>query len=82
MEARRLIEGASYGPDTLNVLFRAFDEAWTILAPRYGGDAPAIGAARIRLANILLGLARDEDRDVAALRDAALQLYERAAGGR
>jgi hypothetical protein len=38
MEARRLIGNASYGPDTLKVLFQAFDEAWTTLAPRYGDD--------------------------------------------
>jgi hypothetical protein len=82
MEARRLIEGASYGPDTLKVVFQAFDEAWTILAPRYGNDAPAIAAARIRLADILLSLAREGSHDAAALRDAALRLYQTASGGR
>ena len=28
MEARQLIDRASYGPETLEVLFQAFDAAW------------------------------------------------------
>jgi hypothetical protein len=82
MRARRLIEGASFGPDTLKVLFQAFDEAWAVLAPRYGNDAQAIEAARTRLANILLSLAREESCEARALRDAALQHYQAAAGDR
>jgi hypothetical protein len=82
MQARKLIAGAPLGPDALKVLFQAFDEAWAVLAPRYGNDASAIEAARTRLANILLSLARDDRRDVSALRDAALQRYQTAAGDR
>jgi hypothetical protein len=82
MQARKLIEGASFGPETLKVVFEAFDQAWGALAPRYGADEPAIGAARIRLANIKLSLAREDSRDVAALRDAALERFEAAAGDR
>jgi hypothetical protein len=82
MPARKLIEGASLGPEALNPLFQAFDEAWVVLAPRYGCDAPAIKAARTRLASILLGLAREDSRDAAALKKAALQRYDAATGGR
>ena len=82
MRARKLIEGASFGPDTLKALFQAFDEAWAVLAPRYGNDAQAIDAARTRLAIILLGLAREDSCEVGALRDAALQRYQAAAGDR
>jgi hypothetical protein len=82
MKARRLIEGASYGPETLKALFQAFDEAWAVIAPSFGSDAPAIEAARTRLANILLSLAREGSRDVGALRDAALHHYQREAGNR
>lgn len=81
MGARGLFAGASFGPDALRVLFQAFDEAWAILAPGYGNDQPAISAARLRLANIMLGLMRDDTRDVAWLRDEALQHYRGAAGG-
>jgi hypothetical protein len=45
-------------------------------------DAPAIEAARTRLANILLGLAREDSRDVDALREAALQRYRASTPGR
>jgi hypothetical protein len=82
MQARKLIEGASLGPEALNTLFQAFDEAWGVLAPRYGCDAPAISAARTRLANIFLSLAHEDSRDAAALKEAALQRYEAATRGR
>jgi hypothetical protein len=34
MEGRRLIASAKYGPDTLTVLFKAFDAAWDHLASK------------------------------------------------
>jgi hypothetical protein len=80
MEAHRLMEGASYGPDMLKVLYQAFDEAWSTLAPRYGDDQAAIAAARVKLAKIVLALARDDNRDIAGLRNEALQRYESAPG--
>jgi hypothetical protein len=79
MEARRLIAGASVGPDALKVLFQAYDEAWALLAPRCGNDQSVIETARLRLANIVLGLMREDTRDVTWLRDAALQHYETVA---
>jgi hypothetical protein len=82
MQGRKLIEGASFGPDTLKVLFEAFDGAWAVLEPRYRADASAAQAARTRLANILLSLARQDSRDAGALRDAALRSYEAVAGDR
>jgi hypothetical protein len=82
MEARKLIAGASFGPDALKVLFQAYDEAWASLAPRCGNDQSAIAAARLRLANIVLGLMREDMRDAAGLRDAALRHYETVAGDR
>ena len=29
MKARKLIEGATYGPETLKVIGKAFDDAWS-----------------------------------------------------
>jgi hypothetical protein len=69
---------APYDPDTLKVLFQAFDEVWTTLAPRYGDDQPAIEAARITLANIVLSLSKDDSRDVARLKGAALTIFNGA----
>ena len=82
MQVRRIFAGASFGPDALKVLFRAYDEAWAILVPRYGNDQSAIDAGRLRLADIMLALMREDTRDVAWLRDEALRHYQTAAGDR
>jgi hypothetical protein len=81
MKARQLIGQASYGPAVLNVLYQAFDEAWALLAPRYGDNPAAVEAARIQLANIVLSLAGEGATDVAALRDAALKPFDRPSTG-
>ena len=81
MQMRRIFAGASFGPDALRVLFQAYDEAWATLVPRYGNDQPAIDAGRLRLANIMLALMREDTRDVAWLRDEALRNYQNTAVG-
>ena len=58
MKARSLFtDSAAYGPEELKKLFKAFDDAWDVLAPEVSGRPEAIEAARMRLANIILGLA-------------------------
>ena len=32
MKARQLIQGATYGPETLKVIGKAFDDAWSEIA--------------------------------------------------
>ena len=84
MKARRLIDGASYGPDALKAIGEAFDEAWTEIAGNFGDDAADIERARLRLAEALLSVADEESRDVAVLKRAALHrlaLYYRSLGG-
>jgi hypothetical protein len=78
MRARQSIGSASYGPDELKILFKAFDEAWEIIAPTTSGRAGAIEATRIKLANVILGLASGGERDVAVLKSAAVQIMSRA----
>jgi hypothetical protein len=78
MEARRLIGRASYGPETLKVLFQAFDEAWQTFAPSCGESPLSIHAGRLKLANAILSVAREGSTDARALRDGALKLL----GGR
>jgi hypothetical protein len=74
MKARKLIESASYDPDTLKVLFQAFDDAWTQVAPTMSNrPGDAIEAARMRLASIILGLARTGTFDPHQLADTAVQ---------
>jgi hypothetical protein len=73
MKARQLIRGRAYGPDTLKVLFKAFDDAWDVLAPTISSRAGAIETARLHLANIILGLAHEDSDDPEGLKSAALQ---------
>ena len=70
MKARELIEGASYGPEALKAIGRAFDEAWASIAGNFRDDQ--IAAARLRLANALLAVARDHSRDVEVMKREAL----------
>jgi hypothetical protein len=72
MEARRLIDNASFGPDTLKVLSQAFDEAWASIE-RDIACHQLREAMRLKLATALLSIASDDSRDVDVLKRAALQ---------
>jgi hypothetical protein len=72
---RFLLESASYGPDALKLLGQAFDEAWQEIAGNYG-DAMVVDR-RNRLALAILQIADTGERDVARLKDAALQAMKR-----
>ena len=74
MQARTLIADSSYGPDTLKVLFQAFDEAWKEIAPRTSQDEVAVEAARLKLASIVLIVATNESRDAEQIKNTALIL--------
>ena len=58
--ARELIEESSYGPETLKVLYQAFDEAWETMAEKYANDPDLAEIARIKLANSILSFPVDE----------------------
>jgi hypothetical protein len=73
VKARALIEGASYGPDALKVIGLAFDEAWAQIAGNFGGDPKDIERARFRLADALLSVASEDNRDIEVLKRAALE---------
>jgi hypothetical protein len=48
MRARRLVEGADFDPETLKVVFAAFDAAWQEIAHHYdAGDPAQIERARL-----------------------------------
>lgn len=74
MKARRLIETATFQPETLHVIFTAFDEAWSEIAHHFDGDAGQIERARMRLAHAVLIIARDDSDDVERLKIDALQV--------
>jgi hypothetical protein len=73
MKARRLIDGASFGPDTLKAVGLAFDQAWAELATKIGSSPDEVESARLRLAEAMLSVATDGSTDVAALKAGALQ---------
>jgi hypothetical protein len=67
MKARRLIDGASFGPETLKAVGEAFDNG------NFGGDAQSVEAARLKLAQAILSIADDSSRDVETLKNGGLQ---------
>jgi hypothetical protein len=75
MKARQLVARATFGPDVLKVLFRAFDDAWEEIGPGVSQRANAVDAARLRLANIILSLAKADTRDADQLKIEALQIF-------
>lgn len=58
MRAKQLIEGASFNPDQLAILRQAFDQAWAHVEPKVSAGVEAIEAARLKLANAVLAVAR------------------------
>jgi hypothetical protein len=57
MQPRRIARVTSFGPDDLRVIFKAYDDAWSEIAPKVGTDPRAVEMARMTLASIVLGLA-------------------------
>ena len=72
-EARKLIDGASFGPEALKTIGMAFDAAWAEISKNFGDDFVDVGKARLRLAEALLAITNDGSRDVDVLKRAALQ---------
>jgi hypothetical protein len=74
MKARALISAASYGPETLKLIFQAFDAAWTEIAHHFEGHPAQVDAARERLAHAVLAVADEHSKDVHGLKRRALQV--------
>jgi hypothetical protein len=72
MKARRLIESSAYGPETLEVLYKALDDAWAEIAHHFAEEDRA--RARMRLAHALLAVAREDSKDSEQLKNGALQV--------
>jgi hypothetical protein len=74
MRARQLIESASYDPQELKDLGKAFDDAWARIAPSTGSRRQDIQAARFAIADIMLGHARRGNFAPQSLADSAVML--------
>jgi hypothetical protein len=71
MKARRLIESSNYDPDTLHVVFQAFDAAWAEIAHHFDGDAEQ---ARLRLAHAVLIVTNGENAEPEQVKKDALEV--------
>jgi hypothetical protein len=80
MKARALISAASYGPETLKIIFQAFDAAWTEIAHHFEGHPAQVDAARERLAHAVLAVADEHSKDVHGLKRRALQVLSMSYG--
>jgi hypothetical protein len=82
MKAHCPIEGADFDPESLKVIFAAFDAAWQEIAGHYDPEnAAQIEQVQLQLAHSVLAAARDDGRDAEQLKQDALQMmalaYER-----
>ena len=73
MKARQAIATGSYGPDQLKALGKAFDDAWDRIAPTVSTRPKAIEATRLKLAEVVLSLAKNGNFDPQRLADTAVQ---------
>ena len=73
MKARSLIDGANFDPNQLKIIGQAFDAAWNEIKPTVGKRAIAIEAARLKLANAVLVVARQGPMEVDRIRVDALK---------
>jgi hypothetical protein len=73
MTARRLIDGAAFGPETVKAMGQAFDQAWAQIAGNFGDSPLEVESARLRLAEAILSVTTEDSADVAALKAGALQ---------
>ncbi len=75
MEARRIIDGSAFGPEVLQVIRRAFDDAWRIIEQRFPDHMHA--DARKVLAKAVMSAARENSSDSAMIRDASVRAMRR-----
>jgi len=75
MPLRTLINGTSFPPETLAVIYSAFDLGWAEISAAYGDDQAPIEFARTRLAQAVLAAAETESRDPVRLKEAALRAF-------
>jgi hypothetical protein len=71
MRARRIIEGAAFGPEVLKVVMQAFDEAWESVSGKFRSDEHE--HARAELADSVMNAAREDSADVERLREAGVR---------
>jgi predicted negative regulator of RcsB-dependent stress response len=74
MRVAKILAGCAYGPETLKIIGKAFDDAWASIADDFAGDAQRADAARERLAHAVLIAAAEDSRDPEPIKTLALQI--------
>jgi hypothetical protein len=72
MKARQLLSAANFDPAQLRAIGRAFDDAWEQVSPHIDARPEAMEAARLKLAEIMLGITRDGIQDPARVIERAV----------
>lgn len=76
MRARRIIEGAAFGPEVIRTASEAFEAAWREVADRF--DANTHEAVRESLAKAIISATREDSSDSDVLRGAGLRALTRS----
>jgi hypothetical protein len=74
MKAYQLIADATFDPDQLRAIRKAFDDAWAQIAPQISQRPEAIEAGRLKLASIALSVAKRGTLDPVQLSEEAMKL--------
>ena len=62
------------------MLCRVLDEVWALVRDEYDGDAQAVEAARLELATVIIGLARDHQLDSLQIAQTAMRIMRERTG--
>jgi hypothetical protein len=76
MRARRIIEGAAFGPEVIRTAIDAFEGAWSEIADRF--DEASRDAGREVLATSIISAVRADTTNPIVLRGAGLRATARA----
>jgi hypothetical protein len=79
--ARQLISRAGFPPHDLAVILEGFEDAWAEIGPEVGSDPIVIEAVRLRLADLVIGIARSGIVDRGRINVAAVAAFRRGYRG-
>jgi hypothetical protein len=68
------LKSASRAPILGKAMHQAFEEAWSLIAARYGSDQAAAESARLRLAECVHRVTSDASMDVREIKRRALDM--------
>lgn len=77
MPLRKLVEGASFAPEDLLVIYSAFDEAWSEIADSYSADLAGAAFAKETMARAIISAAKLEVIEPQQLKTAALEAHHK-----